>query len=225
MATIDATVDTGVWPYAVDLAITGLTVTDVVVVWRTVGGGERVTVRQGEFVADDTSADLTDYEQPYGVEITYGLTIDDVDDDTDTVTVTLTLSPIVLSDAITGLAAAVELVNLPKFRDRGATVFRPGGRNVVVSRPRGQWQDDLVLETATDEQAEDLEALLDAATLGIVQLRQNGTLADIDDYLAVLTDRKVRFSGNPDSEWRGWSFRVAQTDRWPLSVVPEEEEE
>jgi hypothetical protein len=216
MPTITASVQTVPWPARVAVSVTGMTVGTAVQVWRQVGA-TRTNIRGGVFTAAGTSIDLVDAEEPFGVAITYGLTVDLVDDDTaDPVTATLTDTRVVLTDAVGGLAAAIDLDTMPKTYDSQSTIFRAGGRNIVVSNEWGQWADQLLVETNTQVKSDALLALLAGATLRTVQMRQDGSVSDVDTYMAVLGARPDRLLGTPvDTVVTHWVLTVAQVDAWP----------
>ncbi|MDG4821282.1 hypothetical protein O7635_05370 [Asanoa sp. WMMD1127] len=125
----------------------------------------------------------------------------------------------VLSDAITGLSAAVRVESIgDKLLDARATVFPVGGRNVVVSMPVGQPTYEVVVHTATAEAREAFRELLANATSGIIQLRHGGGLDDVDSYLSILTATEERVSNRGVVEGRRWTLKAAEVDGWASAL-------
>ncbi|HET8716670.1 MAG TPA: hypothetical protein VFM50_02880 [Nocardioidaceae bacterium] len=205
-----------VYPPRVVIAVTGLTVGDVVDVYRSVAGN-RTLLRGGSTdSAPDTAMRVVDAELPYGIPVTHIATVNGTDVSTSATTYTLTGGKIALSDAITGLAAEVVILAAGQLtRTRDAARFRVGGRNIVVSRPlsarAGAY--DLFLETTTAY--DNLMTLLAQATEGIVQLRQPGGYDGFDAYLAVDNLTEERWSQDGSDQRRVVTIEFAEVDAWP----------
>ena len=208
------------WPPRVLVSVTGLTVGDTVILYRSVAG-ERTEVRAGYVLsAADTSFLRIDAELAFGVATTYVAVVNGVDTySTTPATYALSGGKVALSDAISGLVAEVIILGYGEpSRNSGASVFDVGGRNVVVSRGAtgfGGFSTTLDLITESAEQRVALRALLKGATEGIIQVRQPGGYEDIDAYLAVTgsTERWL-LPSNSQSPRRGWSLDAVEVEPW-----------
>lgn len=204
-------------PPRVLVSVTGLTIGDSLVIWR-VAGGERTLMRAGwvEGVAD-TSYLRTDAELPFGQPLTYVVLVNGSTEYTsNTVTVNVADGKPVLSDAISGNAISVTIMSAPEpDRQRQASVFQVGGRNVVVSGEMGMYSGELVVKTDTAADREAMMALVANATEGVVQLRQPGGY-DVDDgYLAVLASSQRRVSPRSGTDPRRlFSLSVVEVEGW-----------
>ncbi|HWB36973.1 MAG TPA: hypothetical protein VHA75_13215, partial [Rugosimonospora sp.] len=178
-----------VWPPRVALAVAGMTLGDDLVLYRA-AGGVRTAVRGGTVAGvTDTGLSTIDAELPFGTPVTYVAVINGADVATvGPTTYSLPGGKVALSDAITGLAAEVMILAplQAKTWDPQATVFKAGGRNVVVGAALGQYTTSYDLFVAATSSAETLETLLRNATEGTVLIRQPGGYPGIDDYLAIL---------------------------------------
>ncbi len=156
-----------------------------------------------------------DAEQPLGVALDYLAVLTDVNGlrwDVYSSAITSTVTSDVISDAIRGIGAAVVIQSWPaKKRDRDATVFNVGGRIVAVSRPRSGAQATVTMRTLTDEDGDALQAVLDAATEGVLLIRKQVTTAGVDNHLAVVSDTEDRTWYN---EFRYWSLETYETEAW-----------
>lgn len=204
-----------VYPPRVLLSVTGLTIGDDVELFRSVAG-ERTPVRGGAVTATDTSVVRTDAELPFGVPVTYVARVNDSTEYTaGPTTYTLPGGKVALSDAISGEAAEVVITAWPeKATERVASSFVVGGRNVVVSGPRGMWTADIEILTETTSARENMARLFDAATSGTVQVRQAGGYDGVDCYVAVLTDSERRFSQDGSDQRRLWTLKVSEVEGW-----------
>jgi hypothetical protein len=189
----------------------------VVTISRTPAGSTvRTNVRGAdERVAIGDTLLVVDTEQPFGVELTYRLSIDETDADLETVTTTLAGGKVVLSDAVSGDAVEVVVLSWPsKRRDRPGSVFAVGGRNIVVSGQRGGFSGTIELFTETDESKNAVLNLLDSATAGILQIRQAGPYDGVDSYFYVQSDDEVRYSQDGSDERRTIALDVIETRPW-----------
>ncbi|MDX3353889.1 hypothetical protein PV703_11325 [Streptomyces sp. ME01-24h] len=157
-----------------------------------------------------------DAEQPFGVPVTYTAELTDINGNVWTASsspITSTVTSDVISDAVQGIGAAVTIESWPnKKRDRDATVFNVGGRIVVVGRARSAAAATVRVRTDSKDAGDALQAVLDGATEGVVQIRKQSTMAGVDNYLAVLTDTEDRTWYN-DIRW--WGLDVYETEPWP----------
>ncbi len=213
--TIAPTVQT-TYPPRVALAVTGLTVGDAVEVLRVVAG-TRTVVRGGSVVAGGTALSLLDAELPFGLPVSYVVTVGGADVATAAaVTYTLPGGKVALSDAITGLAAEVVISTLPDHAyTKQTAVFQVGGRQVVVSGELGMWSGTIELLVETQAASDNLRRLLAAATEGVVQLRQPGGYDGVDAYLGLGTASERRPNPNNGLDARRlWSVQVYEVEAW-----------
>ncbi|WP_327378017.1 hypothetical protein OG393_31065 [Streptomyces sp. NBC_01216] len=201
------------------VSATGLAAEDIttVTMYRQVGSA-RDAVRATSDI-DVTGSDVllrVDGEQPFGVPVTYVAVLTDVTGARWEVTsdpLTSTVSSDVLSDAITGTGAAVRiLAGLARKRDRAAAVLNAGGRLVVVSKARSTATSTITVETATDGAGDDLDAVLQGATEGVLLLRHRTQLTRLDGHYAIPADEE-------DPDWYGphrrWTLDAIETEPWP----------
>lgn len=208
------------WPPRVTLAVTGLTIGNVVTIARQVAGA-RTAVRGADTVTvADTSLVAFDAELPFGTPVTYVAVVNNADAATvGPTSYTLTGGKVALSDATTGQAAEVVITAWPdKERARRVSTFAVGGRTVVVSGELGQFAGSINVLTQTDSAREQLATLLGEATSGILQLRQAGGYGGVDCYLVVTSARESRWSQDGTDARRVWTLAVAETDAWAASL-------
>jgi hypothetical protein len=208
-----------VYPTRGLLAATGLAEGNVVTISRRVAGSTvRTVVRGAEGVEMEfDSLVRADAEAPYGVEVTYYLTVDGLDLDTVLHTYTLEGAKVALSDAISGAAAEVVVLSWPeKRRERASSVFAVGGRNIVVAGQRSGFSGSLDIFVETDDSKNNLLDLLNSATSGVLQIRcADGTVYNgFDAYFSVLTDTETRWSEDGSDERRIISLDVVETSPW-----------
>lgn len=205
-----------VYPPRVLLSVTGLTIGDGVRVYREVTG-ERTLVRGADEVVTDTALVRVDGELPFGIPIRYVAVVNDAVEYSTGATVSYVLpgGKVVLSDAITGAAAELQIGAWgDKTYSRSSTRFKVGGRNVVVSNDWGQYESTLEVVVETTSSRDNLVALLETATDGIILVRQFGGYDGVDAYLAVDGAAERRFSQDGTDERRIWVLQVAETEPW-----------
>lgn len=205
-----------VYPPRVTVSVTGLTIGNVVTIYRSVGG-VRTAVRGADTVTvADTALIATDAELPFGVAIMWVAEVNNSDAaSSGPTTYTLTGGKVALSDAINGNSAEVVITAWPdKTHDRNVSVFRVGGRTVTVSGDRGMFTGAVSVMTETDSARDNLAALLDEATDGILQIRQAGPYGGVDSYVCVLSDSEARWSQDGTDQRRIWTLNVAETQAW-----------
>lgn len=130
-------------------------------------------------------------------------------------TVALAGGKVVLSDAVSGAAAEVVVLAWPdKRRARRTSVYAVGGRNIVVSGPRGGFESSLELFVETEEQRVAVDDLLQTATSGILQIRQPGGYYTVDCYVAIPVDTETRWSQDGSDERRVITLDVIETRPW-----------
>jgi len=213
---ITATVQAGVYPPRVAVAVTGLTLGDSITIYRVVAG-MRSEIRDGtKDSVVDTSFARIDAEFPFGVPVTYVAEVEGVDAASTTPdTYTLPGGKVVLSDAITGLGAEVVIMAWDAIdRSRQSSAFQVGGRNVVVMGQLGQSEGDVEFFLDTDAGNEDLQTLLENATQGVFQARQPGGYLDVDGYYAATAVRQERFSQDGTDPRRSWTLHLVETQKW-----------
>lgn len=157
-----------------------------------------------------------DAEQPLGVQFDYLAVLTDVNGlhwEAYSSPVTSTVTSDVISDAIRGIGAAVTIQAWPdKKRSRDSAVFNVGGRIVAVSKPRSGAQATVTVRTLTDEDGDALQAVLDAATEGVILIRKQVTMPGVDNHLAVVSDSEDRTWYN---DVRFWQLETYETEAWP----------
>lgn len=204
------------YPPRVLVSVTGLTLGDEVQVSRTVGGID--TPLRGGYTdsADDTSFLVIDSELPFGVPVTHKALVNGTTTYTaGPTTYTLTGNKVALSDAVGGLSAEVVILAWDALTyERQSSVFRVGGRNVVVSGELGQPTSVLELYVEAYSSTENLRQLLEDATEGVIQIRQAGGYDGVDSYQAVVGASERRFSQDGTDERRIWSLTVAEVEGW-----------
>ena len=210
-----AAVQQNTWPPRVLVTVASLTIGDTVDVFRTVAGAD-TRIRGGAGTTTDTAWLTLDAELPFGVPVSYKVIINGVTTQTTSaVTYTLTGGKVALSDAITGVAAEVVIGRWPeKVYDRRASLYRVGGRNVVVSGDLGQYTGDIELYVETTTAVDQVMALFASATEGVIQMRQPGGYDGVDSYVAVLGARVRRFSQDGSDQRRLIVMNVAETEPW-----------
>lgn len=213
---ITATVQ-GTWPPRVLVSVTGLTVGDAIELHRVVDG-QRSLVRAGAVAAvTDSSFLRTDAELPFGRTVSYVAVVNGSSEyTTAAATYQLPGGRVVISDAISGAAAEVWILDgVDPSRERRASVFTVGGRNVVVSGQWGMYSGDLEVITETSAGRDALQALLAQATEGVLQIRQPGGYDGIDAYLAVLAADERRLSPRSGKDPRRITrMRVLEVEGW-----------
>lgn len=134
-------------------------------------------------------------------------------------TYTLTGGKVVLTDAITGLAAEVIITAWPdKTRTRQSSAFVAGGRNVAVLGDLAGFTGTIDVYVETTSAVENLTTLLEQATSGIIQIRQAGTYDGVDCYIAVMGVTEHRFSQDGSDERRTVSIEALEVDGWPSAL-------
>lgn len=208
------------YPPRVLLSLTDLTLGDAVALYRVVSGA-RTAVRAGSSSsALDPSFLRIDAELPYGVPVSYVAVVNGVEYTTAAVVYTLTGGKVALSDAVGGISAEVTILAWPAkdYEPRSGT-FQVGGRNVVVMGqvPGFTGQLDLFLETTSS--LENVRALLDGATEGVVQIRQPGGYDGVDCYVAVTRSTVRRFSQDGSDPRRVVALDVTEVEGWAPALV------
>lgn len=206
-----------VYPNRVLVAAVGLTIGQLVTVSRAPAGSTtRTVVRGGDAVTATADAlVLVDAEAPFGVLLTYYLTVDQAD--TSSATVTLSLSRAALSDAISGDSAEVVILAWPEKRtERTASVFAVGGRNIVVSGQAGGFSSTIDIFVETDDSKNNVLGLLRDATSGILQLRSDQALTSdgVDCYIVATSWAEQRYSQDGTDERRIISMDAVETTPW-----------
>lgn len=208
------------YPPRVLVSVTGLTIGDVVTIFRSVGG-QRVAVRAAEDVTmADSSLVRADAELPFGVPVTYVARVNDTTDhSTSATTYTLPGGKVAVSDAVTGQAAEVVITAWPtKRRERVSSAFVVGGRNVVVSGALAPAETEVELFTEAESTRATLAALFESATSGTVQFRQAGGYTDVDGYYAVTSVGVERWSQDGSDERRRWLLVATEVEPWPAAL-------
>lgn len=211
------------WPPRVALAVTGLTATNYVTVYRVVGGVRYALRGATGITVSGTTLAAVDAELPFGLPVTWTVRVNgsDVASTTPT-TYALDGGKVALTDAVTGLAAEVGIGAWPsRTRSRRGSTFaltESSGRgyNLAVAGAVGQFSAQLELVTTTDAAATALETLLVNATSGVVQLRvpDASVYTRADCYLYVAQFEETRFNQNGSDPQRKWVIDALETDGW-----------
>lgn len=204
------------YPPRVLVSVTGLTIGDAIELYRVVGG-ERTLVRAGsDDAVPDTSFLRTDAELPFGVPVSYVAVVNETTEyATSSTTYVLPGGKVAMSDAITGTAAEVIIMAWDaREYDRQATVYKVGGRNVVVSADLGMFEADIDIYVDTTSATESVLSLLRVATEGVIQIRQPGGYDGIDCYVSVLRAAERRHSQDGSDQRRYWTLAVAEVEGW-----------
>ncbi len=207
------------YPPRVLVSVIDLTLTDVVSVYRVVSG-VRTLLRKGFTAsATDVSFLVLDAELPFGVPVSYIATINGVDYLTASTTYSLAGGRVVLSDAVGGQSAEVIILAWPeKAYDRRSSEFIVGGRNVVVSGDFAGYRGTLDLFLSTTSSYDNVAALLDGATSGIIQIRQPGGYDGVDSYVVVRGWRGRRFSQDGSDQRRIISLDAVEVEAWASTL-------
>lgn len=208
-------VEQATYPPRVLLTLADLTIGDDVALYRVVSG-VRTAVRAGTAVdVTDPSFLVLDAEIPFGVPVSYVAVVNGVEYSTSPVTYTLPGGKVVLSDAITGLAAEVVVSAWPaQSYDPRSSVFRVAGRNIVVSQPAAMWTGTLELYVEATSSVENLRALIANATEGILQIRQPGGYDGVDAYFVAVGVAIRRYSQDGSDERRIIALDAVEVEGW-----------
>jgi len=205
-----------VYPPRVQLTLSGLTVGDDVALYRSVAG-QRTLVRASA-VTDigSTALVVIDGELPFGVPVTWVAVVNGSDADTDgPTTYTLPGGKVVLSDAITGLAAEVVILAWPtKDYDRSSSTFPVGGRNVTVLGAWPMFSGDAEFYVDSTAGVRAVLDLLENATEGVIQVRQPGGYDGVDSFVAVLGAQERRMSQDGSDPRRVFVCSLSEVDGW-----------
>jgi hypothetical protein len=206
-----------VWPPRVLVTVGGLTVSDTVEVYRTVGGVDTL-LRGGAGTATDIAWLVVDAELPFGVPVSYTAIVNGGAPQVfGPTTYDLPGGNVALTDAITGAAAEVRIGRWPeKTYARRSSQFAVGGRTVVVSGELGQPVGEIEFYVETTSSRDQVMTLLASATESVVQIRQPGGYDGVDSYQAVLGVRERRFSQDGSDPRRLIIVQAAETESWPL---------
>lgn len=208
-----------VWPPRVLVSVTALTPGDSVEVYRQVST-DRTLVRAGSNESvSDTAFLVIDAELPFGVPVSYVAVVNGVEQATSATTYELPGGKVAMSDAITGLAAEVEILEWPeKSYERQSSLFKVGNRNIVVSGDVGQFEGEITIATRELTAFRKLEELIRGATEGIVQIRQSGGYDEVDCYVAIMSFKVRRPFDDMTDPKRLTILTVAESDGWPEGI-------
>jgi hypothetical protein len=211
------TVVSDTFPDTIRVSLGGLTSGQLVTVTRTPAGATDRTVVRGfdEYTTLTTALVRTDAEAPFGVTLTYTLTIDELDSVSASTTISVT--GVVLSDAVSGDAAQAVILAWPDKRiERSVSVYPIGGRNIVVSGATGGFSSSIDLFTETDDSKNNVLNLLGNATSGIIQIRSDRSLTSdgVDCYVVPTSWAETRFSQDGSDERRVITMDVVESTPW-----------
>lgn len=208
-------IEQDVYPPRVLVTVSGLTLGDDVAVYRQVAG-VRTLLRAGS-AADvtDPSFVVLDAELPFGIPVAYVAVVGGAEYVTASASYVLTGGKVAVSDAVGGTAAEVVILSWPeRTRDGAASVFNVAGRNVGVGQGIGQATGAVELVAETTSAADNLTAVLDGATSGIVQFRQPGGYDGVDVYAFVTGYSVRRWSQDGTDQRRVFALQIAEVDGW-----------
>jgi hypothetical protein len=205
------------FPPRTQITVSGLTPGDDVAVYRSVAG-QRTLLRAGSATSvTDPAFLVVDGELPFGVPVSYVAVVNDSAEYANGAsTYTLPGGKVALSDAVTGLSAeSVIKAWDEKAYDRQASVFKVGGRNVVVSGELGMFTASIEFYFEAYTSGQNFKALMANATEGVFQIRVPAPqYLGVDCYVAVLAARERRFSQDGSDERRTWVVDVAEVEAW-----------
>jgi len=199
------------------VTLTGLTPGDDVAIYRVVAG-QRTLLRDGVHTAvTDPGLVVVDGELPFGVSVSYVAVVNSsAEYESAAAEYSLPGGKPILSDAVSGESSQFTVVSWPRKEYKPqASLFKVGGRNVVVSGDVGQFESQMEIFFEAWSSSENFLALLNSATEGVLQLRApvagyNG----VDCYLAILSASEDRFSQDGTDDRRTWVLEVAETESW-----------
>ncbi len=214
--------EVNLYPPRTQIAISGLTIGDDVQVFRSLGG-VRTLVRGGTLTgATDPAFVVVDAEIPFDTPVSYAVVVNNSGTYVSpAVTYDLGSPKTILSDAINGVASEFVIVAWDeKAYDRQASVFKVGGRNVVVTGELGQFEAALEIFFEAFSSVEAFKELLRQATEGVLQLRSaEAKYEGIDCYLSILGVRERRFSQDGSDPRRTFVLEVAEVESWSPGLV------
>lgn len=209
-----------VWPPRHLITATGLSNATFTI--NRVVGSARTPVRAAldQYIWPTTAFVVVDAEMPFAVPFTYELIENGTITDTaGPYTITLSGGNVALTDAITGLAAEVQIGAIDDLtQDTNAAIYNTDGLNRVVASPLGQPQVVIEYLTTTITARDNLRDLLSGATAGIYMQRGPDPVYDADAYYAILSARERRFSQDGSDPRRVTAVTVAEVDGWPTSL-------
>lgn len=214
--------EVNLYPPRTQITVNGLTLDDDVQVYRSVAG-VRTLVRGGDLSgATDPAFVVVDAEIPFDIPVSYDVVVNNsATYSSAAVSYQLGSPKTILSDAINGVASEFVIVAWDeKAYDRQASVFKVGGRNVVVTGDLGQFEATLEIFFEAYSSTEAFKALMRQATEGVLQLRSaEAQYEGVDCYLAILSARERRFSQDGSDPRRTWVLEVAEVESWSEGLI------
>lgn len=209
------------FPPRTQVTVSNLRLGDDVTVYRVVAG-QRTPLRVGSASnVTDTAFLVIDGELPFGVPVSYLAVVNDsAEYSTSDTTYDLPGGKVVLTDAITGIACETVIRDWDeKGYDRQASVYRAGGRNVVVSGVLGGFTATIELYFDAYSGTEQFKELWANATQNVVQIRRPTDDYDgIDCYVSILSARENRTWDNHTRPDRSWFIDVVEVDSWASTL-------
>lgn len=216
-ATFAATVQDAVYPPRVALSVSDLLGGESIEIYRVVGA-TRTLVRGGQVTNDAGTAYVTiDAELPFGTPMHWVAVVNGAEYISQTETLELTGGGVVLTDAISGLAATVAILAWPeKMYRRRVSVYQlaNGDTKTISGRRANHAASRIELFTETDTARETLQTLLEEATSNVIQLRQPGGYSDVDCYISVTEFAVRRYSQDGTDQRRVFALDVAEVNSW-----------
>lgn len=222
MAVAISAVEQDFYPPRILVSITGLTLTDDVIVYRVISA-QRTELRAGS-VQDiaDTSFLVLDAELPFGVPVTYLAVVNSVTEYSTSATTYILGdggddTKVVFTDAVSGAGAEAIIVAWPdKQYAPQSAVFVVGGRQLAVSTGGvGMYTADIELVFEATTSLDNFYTLLNTATEGVIQFRADTSESD---YWTVQRITESRYSNDWDDERRTVLISVAQVESWAAAL-------
>lgn len=206
------------FPPRTQITVSGLATGDNLEIYR-VDGGVRTLVRGATVTsATDPAFVVVDGEVPFGTPVSYEAVVNGF---AVYASGSATYSPpggkAILSDAISGAAAEFIIVSwAEKDYEPQASIFKVGGRNVVVTGEVGQFEATIEVYFEAFSSTDNFLEVLNTATEGILQLRAPDNLKyqGVDCFVSVVSAREKRFSQDGSDGRRTWQLQIVETSSW-----------
>lgn len=216
-STFAVTIQDQVFPPRAVLAVSGLVGNESLELYRVVAGA-RTLVRGGSVVnpASGTAYVTIDAELPFGVPVSWLAVVNGAEYASQTETINPPGGKVLMTDAISGLAAEVVVVSWPsKNFARRVSVFQlANGDTKTISGPRAMFTSQMDVLIETDAAHASLQTLLENATSNVIQLRQPGGYSYVDCYLTVIEFSENRASQDGTDQRRTFTLQVAEVNGW-----------
>lgn len=206
-----------VYPPRVLVSVLGLTVGNSVELYRVVEGVRTKVRGASSSSVTDAAFIRVDAELPFGVPVTYVAVVNSTAQvSAAPITVVLAGEKPVITDAITGVAAEAVTVAWDEWNyDVEESVFKVGGRTVVISGELGMYQTSVELFLEAGTSVDNFMNLLRSATSKVLQIRNS--LGE-SDYVHVSGVTRRRFSQDRTDERRLFILTVLEVEPWAAAL-------